>query len=37
VALMKLRERALGLRKGGTAEAGNDPSPDKLDVHHPVA
>ncbi len=37
VALVKLRERALGLRKAGTAEASNDPSPDKLDVHHPVA
>jgi hypothetical protein len=29
---MKLRDRVLGLRK-----AGEEPAPDKLDVHHPVA
>jgi hypothetical protein len=49
VALMKLRDRVLGLRATGAAgpappavENGSptpapDPSPDKLDVHHPVA
>jgi ABC-type branched-subunit amino acid transport system permease subunit len=46
VALMKLRDRVVGLRKPGTAAAapgngaaasGKDPAPDKLDVHHPVA
>jgi ABC-type branched-subunit amino acid transport system permease subunit len=31
VALMKLRDRVLGLRK-----ADKDPGPDQLDVHHPV-
>jgi hypothetical protein len=46
VALMKLRERVLGLRKPGTAATSpgdgagtpsTDPAPEKLDVHHPVA
>jgi len=47
VALMKLRDRVLGLRKpaaagsevvtNGATTPAADPSPDKLDVHHPVA
>src|SRR5579862_5171888 len=42
VALMKLRDRVLGMRKPAPAAAGNtstatEPAPDKLDVHHPVA
>jgi ABC-type branched-subunit amino acid transport system permease subunit len=34
VALMKLRDRVLGLRNAPPAQ---DTAPDKLDVHHPVA
>jgi hypothetical protein len=38
VALMKLRDRVLGLRGGERAEKGEkDTAPDKLDAHHPVA
>ena len=44
VALMKLRDRVLGLRKTGAVALTNgattpaaDQAPDELDVHHPVA
>jgi len=40
VALMKLRDRVLGLRKPSEDPAADmsskDPAPDKLDVQHPV-
>jgi hypothetical protein len=41
VALMKLRDRVLGLRKPSEDPAADksskDPAPDQLDVQHPVA
>jgi hypothetical protein len=37
VALMKLRNRVLGLRKPSATTPAPEQSPDKLDVHHPVA